>query len=189
VTKRTLLAHNGACSSLPFWSLTVWCVVCMLLLCINSFAAGKAAAAVAPRAVSRARCVRPYSLFGGLFGAKTADMGSAASKGGREGWAPSTGGPCMLFAAAAVATPHVLLYYWSCGHVYAVSDYNMGWQSITYRIVVVCKYCASPHGMCAHSCSAHLNMELGVVSQTWPQCMIIMLLYRSDSTCACNNRQ
>eukprot|EP00882_Tetradesmus_deserticola_P033069 GHRQ01037741.1.p2 GENE.GHRQ01037741.1~~GHRQ01037741.1.p2 ORF type:complete len:113 (+),score=29.50 GHRQ01037741.1:180-518(+) len=63
----------------------------------HSFAAGKAAAVVAPRAVSRAHCVRPYSLFGNLFGTKAAkaDMGSAASKAGaegsREGWAPSTG--------------------------------------------------------------------------------------------------
>jgi hypothetical protein len=66
----------------------------MLLLCMHSFSAGKAAAVVAPRAVSRARCVRPYSLFGNLFGSKTADMGSTASKGaegGRDGWAPSSG--------------------------------------------------------------------------------------------------
>ncbi|WIA32863.1 hypothetical protein OEZ86_006038 [Tetradesmus obliquus] len=60
----------------------------------HSFSAGKAAAVIAPRAVSRARCVRSYSLFGNLFGAKSADMGATASKaaeGGREGWAPSAG--------------------------------------------------------------------------------------------------
>jgi hypothetical protein len=107
VIRRTLVACNNACCSLPSGSLTVWCVVCMLLLCMSSFAAGKAAAVVAPRAVSRARCVRPYSLFGGLFGAKTADMGSTASKGGREGWAPSTGGHIFACSTAAVA---VLVY-------------------------------------------------------------------------------
>eukprot|EP00882_Tetradesmus_deserticola_P030526 GHRQ01034317.1.p1 GENE.GHRQ01034317.1~~GHRQ01034317.1.p1 ORF type:complete len:100 (-),score=20.93 GHRQ01034317.1:496-795(-) len=95
--------------------MTAWCVVCMLLLCMHSFAAGKAAAVVAPRAVSRARCVRPYSLFGNLFGtkaAKAADMGSAASKAGaensREGWAPSSGMPHCAGITAFLRCPALL---------------------------------------------------------------------------------
>jgi hypothetical protein len=52
-----------------------------------------------PHAASRARCVRSFSLLGGLFGgnkqAQQATMGAGGSKdssGAREGWAPAPSG-------------------------------------------------------------------------------------------------
>lgn len=68
---------------------------------------GRQTAASVAQSSSRSRTVRTYSLLGGLFGGKKADMGAGGSKTeAREGWAPATGETHAACQAVAVPGPN-----------------------------------------------------------------------------------